>query len=53
MKKLFENGWITAACMFTVALSDLVFLTIKDVEFGLGFVLAMTYLVIHGIRSTR
>lgn len=51
MNKLFENAKITAACMLAVAISDLIFLTIKDIEFGAGFVLFFAYVVISSLRK--
>lgn len=50
MSKIFENKWITGALMMLVAIADLIALPTK-IEFGLGFVIAATYLVIAGWRD--
>jgi hypothetical protein len=51
LPKLF-NG-VTLVFVGATAILDLIFLTIKDVEFGAGFVLAFFYAVTLGYFTTK
>lgn len=49
--KLFN--WVTLGFILLTAILDLIFLTIEDIEFGAGFVLAFFYAVILGYLTTK
>jgi hypothetical protein len=51
MNKLFIGGYYTFGLLVLVAIADLIGLTIKGVEFGAGFVIAMAYLIILGFKK--
>jgi hypothetical protein len=51
MEKLLKGGYYTFGLLMFVAIADLVTLTLKGVEFGAGFVVAMAYLIALGFKK--
>ena len=51
MKNFFIGGYYTFGLLMFVAIADLALLTLKDVEFGAGFVIAMAYLIVLGLKK--